>query len=36
VLDFERTLAEIEALGLKPIAIEKLLRGNARRLYRLV
>jgi len=35
VLDFERTLAEIEALGLKPVALEKLLRENARRLYRL-
>lgn len=36
VLDFERTLAEIEALGLKPVVLEKLLRENARRLYRLV
>jgi predicted TIM-barrel fold metal-dependent hydrolase len=35
VLDFERTRAEIEALGLKPAVLGKLLRENAKRLYRL-
>lgn len=35
VLDFERTRAEIEALGLKEDVMIKLLRDNARRLYRL-
>ncbi len=35
VLDFERTLREIDALNLRPVALEKLLRGNAMRLYRL-
>jgi predicted TIM-barrel fold metal-dependent hydrolase len=35
VLDFERTLREIDALNLRPVALEKLLRENARRLYRL-
>ena len=35
VLDFERTRAEIEALGLKPQVLAKLLRENARTLYRL-
>ncbi|MEN9773987.1 MAG: hypothetical protein RL322_1057 [Pseudomonadota bacterium] len=35
VLDFERTRREIEALGLRPQALEKLLRENARRLYKL-
>ena len=35
VLDFERTRREIEALGLKEGVLEKLLRENARRLYRL-
>jgi predicted TIM-barrel fold metal-dependent hydrolase len=35
VLDFERTVNEIEALGLKPQALEKLMRENARRLYKL-
>jgi predicted TIM-barrel fold metal-dependent hydrolase len=35
VLDFERTRREIEALGLKEQAKVKLLRDNARRLYKL-
>ena len=35
VLDFERTRAEIEALGLKPEVLVKLLRENARVLYKL-
>jgi len=35
VLDFERTLKEIEALGLKEGVMQKLLRDNARQLYRL-
>lgn len=35
VLDFERTRAEIEALGFKEEVLTKLLRENARRLYRL-
>ena len=35
VLQFERTRAEIEALGLRPDAKRKLLRENARRLYKL-
>ncbi len=35
VLDFERTRAEIEALGLKPDVKRKLLRDNALRVYRL-
>ena len=35
VLDFERTLNEIDALGIRPAALEKLLRENARKLYRL-
>lgn len=35
VLDFERTRREIEALGLKAGVLAKLLRDNARRLYRL-
>jgi len=33
VLDFERTRAEIDALGLKPQAKRKLLRDNALRVY---
>jgi hypothetical protein len=33
VLDFERTRAEIEALGLKPQSKRKLLRENAIRIY---
>ena len=35
VLQFERTRQEIEALGLRPEAKRKLLRDNARRLYKL-
>jgi hypothetical protein len=35
VLDFERTREEIEALGLKPEVLVKLLRENARALYKL-
>ncbi len=35
ILDFERTRAEIEALGLKPEAKRKLLRDNALRVYKL-
>ncbi len=35
VLDFERTRREIDALGLKEDAKRKLLRDNARRLYKL-
>ncbi|MCC6474380.1 MAG: amidohydrolase [Burkholderiales bacterium] len=35
VLGFERTRAEIEALQLKPQVMRKLLRDNARALYRL-
>jgi predicted TIM-barrel fold metal-dependent hydrolase len=35
VLQFERTRAEIEALGLRPEAKRKLLRENARLLYKL-
>ncbi len=35
VLDFERTRAEIEALGLRPAPLRKLLRDNALRIYRL-
>lgn len=35
VLDFERTRNEIEALGLKEGVLQKLLRDNARQLYRL-
>lgn len=34
ILDFERTRAEVEALGLKPAAKRKLLRDNALRIYR--
>ena len=33
VLDFERTRQEIEALGLKPRALKKLLRDNICRVY---
>jgi predicted TIM-barrel fold metal-dependent hydrolase len=33
VLDFARTRAEIEALGLRPAALRKLLRDNAIRVY---
>ncbi|MGA9867523.1 MAG: amidohydrolase family protein [Acetobacteraceae bacterium] len=35
VLGFERTMAEIAALGLRPEPLRKLLRDNAVRLYRL-
>jgi len=35
VLDFERTRAEIEALGLRLEPLRKLLRDNARRIYKL-
>jgi len=35
VLDFERTRREIEALGLRPEPLKKLLRDNAMRLYKL-
>jgi uncharacterized protein len=35
VLDFARTRAEIEALGLRPESKRKLLRGNANRVYAL-
>lgn len=35
VLDFERTRAEIEALGFKEEVLKKLLRENGRRLYKL-
>ncbi len=35
ILDFERTRAEIEALGLKPEAKRKFLRDNALRVYKL-
>ncbi|MBI3513575.1 MAG: amidohydrolase [Proteobacteria bacterium] len=35
VLDFARTRREIDALGLKPAAKRKLLRDNARRVYKL-
>jgi uncharacterized protein len=33
VLDFQRTRAEIDALGLKPDVLRKLLRDNAIRIY---
>ena len=35
ILRFERTRQEIDALGLKPGPLRKLLRDNANRLYRL-
>jgi predicted TIM-barrel fold metal-dependent hydrolase len=35
ILRFERTRAEIEALGLKPEPLRKLLRDNANRVYKL-
>jgi predicted TIM-barrel fold metal-dependent hydrolase len=35
VLDFARTRAEIDALGMRPGPLAKLLRENARRVYRL-
>ncbi len=33
VLDFGRTMAEIEALALKPQVMQKLLRANVKRIY---
>ncbi len=33
VLDFETTRADIEALGLRPEPLRKLMRGNAARIY---
>ncbi|MGQ3030619.1 MAG: amidohydrolase family protein, partial [Ferrovibrionaceae bacterium] len=35
VLGFERTMAEIHALDLRPGVLPKLLRDNAAKLYRL-
>ncbi len=35
VLDFKRTMAEIEALDLKPQVMQKLLRDNVQRIYNL-
>ena len=35
VLDFKRTVDEIDALGFKPEVLRKLLRDNVRRLYKL-
>lgn len=35
VLDFKRTRQEIDALGLRPEAMQKFLRDNARRVYNL-
>ena len=35
VLDFERTRADVEALNFKPAVLQKLLRDNALRLYKL-
>ena len=35
ILRFERTIREIEELGLKPQVLPKLFAGNVRRLYRL-
>jgi predicted TIM-barrel fold metal-dependent hydrolase len=35
VLPFEQTRADIEALGLKPAALRKLLRDNAVSVYKL-
>ena len=35
VLDFKRTMQEIDALGLKPEVMQKFLRGNAQRIYNL-
>jgi hypothetical protein len=35
ILDFERTRAEIDALGLRKEAKKKLLRDNALRVYKL-
>jgi uncharacterized protein len=33
ILDFKRARDEVEALGLKPVALQKLLRANAMRVY---
>ena len=33
VLQFKRTRDEIEALGLRPEALQKFLRGNALKVY---
>lgn len=35
VLDFKRTRSEIDALGLKPQVLQKFLRENVRRIYKL-
>jgi predicted TIM-barrel fold metal-dependent hydrolase len=35
VLGFERTMREIDDLGLKPAVLPKLLRDNVRRIYKL-
>lgn len=35
VLDFRRTIEEIETLGLRPDALQNLLRDNVRRIYEL-
>jgi len=35
VLDFRRTMAEIEDLDLKPEVMQKLLRDNVKRIYNL-
>ena len=35
VLDFARTLDEIHALDFKPAVLQKLLRDNVRRIYKL-
>ena len=35
VLGFERTMQEIDDLELKPVVLQKLLRDNARRIYKL-
>ena len=35
VLNFKRTRQEIDALGLKPVVMQKFLRDNVRRIYRL-
>ena len=33
VLDFKRTMDEIQALNFKPEVLQKLLRDNVRRIY---
>ena len=35
VLNFDRTREEIEALGIRPGAMVKFMRENARKLYKL-